>query len=268
MFGLERPPRWGIFALVALVIANIGLFSYLLLRPDPPDPFAGAPAPTLSTSDSETVGPTSSTPAPTPGPSATAAQTSSPGPQVLAVYGDGYSSGSTLGGQGDSGWPALVAAQVGAELRLNAAALAGYAAIGASGLTFPQLATANPVADATVVVVFGSRNDEGEDPATVGAAAAQMYASIEAAAPDARLIVIGPAWSDARLPADLEAVRDAVEQAAAGAGATFVDPLAEGWFADPAGLIAADGISPLDAGHQYLAGLIAPTVQGALIAPR
>ena len=45
-------------------------------------------------------------------------------------------------------------------------------------------------------------------------------------------------------PAELTGGVDAVRPAAEAAGATYVDPLTLGWFADPAGLVSpADGIS-------------------------
>ena len=65
------------------------------------------------------------------------------------------------------------------------------------------------------------------------------------------------------MPGDLEDVGEAVAAAARAADATYVDPIADGWFSEPAGLIASDGISPTNAGHSYIAGLIAPVVQRA-----
>jgi hypothetical protein len=53
-------------------------------------------------------------------------------------------------------------------------------------------------------------------------------------------------------------VRDAVRDAAVAAGVTFVDPLVEEWFTGGVGLIADDGVSPNDAGHAYLAGVLEP----------
>mgnify|MGYP002623887115 CR=1 FL=1 len=48
------------------------------------------------------------------------------------------------------------------------------------------------------------------------------------------------------------------------AGATFVDPIAEGWFVGRPELIGADGVHPTDAGHQYLADKIAPLIGARL----
>ena len=256
MLGLERPPRWAILLLVALVAANAALFAYLFLRPDPVDPFAGRPAPAAATSGSARQTP--------PAEPVTEEPAATDEPPVLAVYGDGYSTGSTLGGQGAAGWPALVAERLDAELRLNAVPMAGFARAGSTGQDFADIAAASPVADADVTVVFGSRNDLNTSLASVAAGAAETFARIRTAAPETELVVVGPAWSDAAIPPNLFLLRDAVEEAALEAGATFVDPLADGWFATPTGLIANDGISPTDAGHEFLASRIAPTVEAAL----
>ncbi|MGY1716382.1 SGNH/GDSL hydrolase family protein [Geodermatophilus sp. SYSU D01106] len=243
---------------MALVVLNGALFTYLALRPAPVDPLAGrTPSPAAQTSDVATP-PTSASPA---------AATSAPSaPPVLAVYGDGYSAGSALGGQGATGWPALVAAGTGAELRLTAAARAGYAAVGATGQDFAGLVTSAPVPDATVTVVFGSRNDYGQPLATVSAGAAATLQTLRQAAPETELVVVGPAWSDADVPAELLEVRNAVEEAAGAVDATFVDPLEAGWFSEPAGLIAPDGVSPTDAGHAFIASSLTPVLTQALSA--
>jgi lysophospholipase L1-like esterase len=256
VLGLERPPRWAILLLVTLVVGNTALFAYLTLRPDPVDPFAGRPAPVAAT--------TSSAPAPPPEEPAAEESATADEPQVLAVYGDGYSTGSTLGGLGPAGWPALVAEDLDAELRLNAVSMAGFAQAGSTGQDFSDIATASPVPDADVTVVFGSRNDLGNSAIAVGGGAAETFRAIRAAAPETELVVVGPAWSDAAVPSDLYLLRNAVEAAALDADATFIDPLDDGWFATTAGLIAPDGISPTDAGHELLADRIAPVVEVAL----
>ncbi|MGY1769917.1 SGNH/GDSL hydrolase family protein [Blastococcus sp. SYSU D00813] len=258
MFGLARPPRWGLISLAVLLIANLGLFTYLALRPDPLDPLAGNPAPAAaSTSSAPSAGEAAPSSAPA---TATTVETT----PVLAVYGDGYSTGSVLGGQGASGWPALLAGELGAELRMGAVSQSGYAALGVSGGDFADQVTATPVPDATVTIVFGSRNDLGEAVSSVAAGAAETLELVRTSAPDTAIVVVGPAWSDADVPADLLAHRDAVAAAAASAGATFVDPIASGWFGEPEGLIATDGISPTDAGHRFIADALVPVVDEVL----
>jgi lysophospholipase L1-like esterase len=254
--GLERPPRWGIALLIALVVGNIALFSFLSLRPDPEDPYAGRTQPAADQAALPAAAPSTTAPA-------SAATTAPAETPLLAVYGDGYAAGNTLGGQGAKGWPALVAQQVGAELALSAVPQAGYVSVGTTGQDYGSLVQTSPVPEADVTVVFGSRNDADESPETVAEKAGLVIDHIRAEAPETTLVVIGPVWSDANPPEGVLAVNDAVRSAAADADVTFVDALDAGWFGDGQG-IASDGVSPTDAGHARLAGLITPAVAEAL----
>jgi lysophospholipase L1-like esterase len=254
MLGLERPPRWGIVALIVLIVGNAAILTYIfLLRPAPVDPYHG----------SSLTG-ARSAPSAEPSDMAPSAADAGAGSPVLAVYGDGYTAGSALGGEGTRAWPALVSERLTVDLRRFAVSQAGYVSPGITGEAFPQLVSANPVPDADVVVVFGSRNDEGSDAAAVEEAAAATLATLRTTSPEAQLVIIGPAWSNASPPRVLDELSEAVERAATAIGAQYIDPLAEGWFAQPTTLIAPDGISPTDAGHAYLADLIVPVLEEAL----
>lgn len=252
--GLERPPAWGIVSLIVLVIGNVALFSTMFAKPAPADPYVPRTTPISAATDS--------TLSPADQPSREAVDVT----PVLAVYGDGYALGNDMGGLGPAGWPALVARQVGAELVLNAVPQAGYASIGITGQNYPAVVTSSPVPGAAVTILFGSRNDTDEDLAVVQANAEKAISAAEQAS--GSVVVIGPVWDDADVPAAALAVRDIVEAAARAAGVTFVDPLAEGWFARETGLISVDGISPNDAGHAYLAGRIAPVIATMLLGDR
>ncbi|MCO7220228.1 SGNH/GDSL hydrolase family protein [Klenkia sp. PcliD-1-E] len=251
-------------AIVVLLLANVGLVLLLAQRSNgAPDVDLGSVV-TATTASPRTAAPprTSATPGADSSASSTIARPSQSG--VLAVYGDGYSSGNSEGGEGAAGWPALVAEQLGMQLELRAATLTGYMRPGSTGQTYPQLVRAQPSADATVTVVFGSRNDVAAPPDGVRAAASATYQAILAADPDTKLVVIGPCWSSSSPPAELTAVSTAVRTAAEAAGAIYVDPLALGWFANPAGLVSPiDDISLLDAGHVFLAQQIGPLVDSA-----
>ena len=144
---------------------------------------------------------------------------------------------------------------------------AGYVAEAPNtGDTFGTLAQQAPERTADVTIVFGSRNDYIATPDVVYAAATQTFSTIRAAAPNTRLLVIGPAWTDAAVPVELPRVRDAVQRAAADAQATFVDPLAEGWFVGLPELIGTDVVNPTDQGHVYLADRIEPALRQVLAA--
>jgi len=185
------------------------------------------------------------------------------GPPVVAVYGDSYSAGSGEGGNGAAGWPAIVAGRLEADVRLHADPGAGYVAAGGAG-TFLDQVQASPEPDADVVVVFGSRNDTGAPVQQIEDQATATYDAVRAESPAATLVVIGPAWSDAAVPADTLLARDAVRAAAETAGVAFVDALADGWFFGRLELIGGDAIHPTDEGHVYLADLIEPILREAL----
>ncbi|MFD2092762.1 SGNH/GDSL hydrolase family protein [Blastococcus deserti] len=252
---LERPPVWGILALVLLVLGNVAVLTVMTVRPTPADTYT----PRAATSITDAAEPSDAEDGEEP-PAASTPQA----PVTLHVYGDGYAVGNELGGLDSAGWPALVAQRIGAELVLTAVPRAGYASVGVSGEIYLDLVERSPAGDATVTVLFGSRNDADEDLALVQSNAAQAIAAIRQGAPGTTLVVVGPAWSDADVPAAALAVRDAVRAAAEAGGATFVDPLADGWFAQRPELIASDGISPTDGGHVYLADLLAPVLQKAV----
>jgi hypothetical protein len=108
--------------------------------------------------------------------------------------------------------------------------------------------------DISAVVIFGSRYDMYAAPDTVRTAAADTYAAVKEAAPDAALIVVGPTWPGDAPPPELLTTRDMVRDAASDVGATFVDPVEEGWFAeDPGKLMAPDNVRPSGAGHERIA---------------
>ncbi|MGY1723804.1 SGNH/GDSL hydrolase family protein [Blastococcus sp. SYSU DS0533] len=235
---------------------NVAVFSAMALSPEPADPYGGS-----RVTESSIPSPARPTPSAGTDDLPPVEQEAAP---VLAVYGDGYAAGNESGGLGPAGWPAIVAQRVGAELQLNAVSRSGYAAAGATGQDFLDLVESTPVPDADVTLLFGSRNDLDESPAVVRENATAAIAAAQSQAPDTSVVVIGPVWDDGDVPDALLAVRDAVQAAARAVGVPFVDPLAAGWFAEQTGFIAADGVSPNDQGHVYLADRVTPLVQTAV----
>lgn len=186
------------------------------------------------------------------------------GPLHVLVIGDSYTGGSDEGGVDAAGWPALVADQLGDGVSVGVAAegASGYVSEGSSGHTFRDLIeAANGNYD--VVVVFGSRNDDAPPDEVQGAAEAAFAAAREKS-PDAALLVIGPPWVDPDPPSSVLEASAAVQAAAKASNATWVDPLAEGWFDDRPDLIGSDGVHPTDEGHQYMADLIEKRLTGLL----
>ena len=252
-FGLPPAPRWAWVSMIAGVVAIAVMLPFAVNR--------GAVE--VAESAVDRTRPSEPSASPTVEASATPSAEPDEGPPVIAVYGDAYSAGSAEGGTGAAGWPALVAGRLDADVRLHAAPGAGYVAVGGPG-TFLQQVQAAPEVDADVVVIFGSRNDTGVPSQQISDQAATTFDAVRSASPDAELVVIGPAWTDEAVPAEVFLVRDAVASAAGDAVATFVDPLQQEWFFGRLELIGDDAINPTDEGHAYLADLIEPILGQAL----
>jgi lysophospholipase L1-like esterase len=190
-------------------------------------------------------------------------------PNHVAVIGDSYTTGTNEGGLGAKTWTARtwqmlgrqgvqVAADVASEGR------AGYGVRGDHNSLFVDLTARAVKPDDVLVVFFGSRNDQGVDPAVLSEMADDNLDLARRTAPAARLLVIGPPWPTAEVPGTVLRIRDILRAAARAAGATFVDPLADGWFVGRPELIGADGVHPTDAGHVYMADKIAPLIRAQL----
>ena len=198
-------------------------------------------------------------------PSSPGAETPSETATRIVVVGDAFTSSSLQGSVAPSAWPPLLRERLDdVSVEVSAADGAGYVTTNVLGATMGSLATAAPTEEADVVVVFGGRADAAGIADQVAIAAGETFAQIRATAPDAALVVIGPAWPAAEVPAGVRNNRGVIRDAAVAAGAIFVDPLEAGWFVDQPDLIAADGVHPTEQGQQYLADLIEPVVRDAI----
>lgn len=187
----------------------------------------------------------------------------------VAVVSDSYTTGTEEGGLGPKSWTARawqILADQGERIAPDVAAekRAGYGRPGVYGSVFYDLVARAVKPDDALVVFFGSRNDETVDPQLLAGKARDTLDLAHSRAPSARLLVIGPPWPTADVPGSMLRVRDVLFGAAVAAGATWVDPIAERWFVGRPGLIGVDGVHPTDAGHQYLADLIAPLIRTQL----
>ncbi len=184
----------------------------------------------------------------------------------VAVIGDSYTTGTDEGGLGPRAWTALAwhtLAQRGVPITAEVAAegRAGYVVPGDHNSIFEDLTARAVKPDDALVVFFGSRNDEGVDPGLLAGKAREAFGLARRFAPSARFLVIGPPWPTADVPGPVLQIRDVLNATARAVGATFVDPLGDGWFVDRPDLIGPDGVHPNDAGHQYLADKIAPLMR-------
>jgi len=187
----------------------------------------------------------------------------------VAVIGDSYTTGTDEGGQGSNAWTArtwLALARQGVQISPAVASegRAGYVVPGDHGSVFEDLTARAVHPDDALVVYFGSRNDEGVDPLRLAGMAHDTFGLARRFAPSAKLLVIGPPWPTADPPFDVLYVRDTLSGQARDAGATFIDPISEGWFVGRPDLIGPDGVHPNDAGHAYMAQQIAPLIRSQL----
>jgi len=187
----------------------------------------------------------------------------------IAVIADSYTTGGPEGGLGANGWTTRAGQELlrdGNPVTASVAAEggAGYGVRGNHGNLFVDLVPRAVTVDDALVVFFGSRNDDVADPGLLAGTMHDALARARDLAPTATLLVIGPPWPTADVPAAIWRVRDTLAAQTWLVGGDFVDPLAEGWFVGRPDLIGADGIHPNDAGHAYLATRIAPLISARL----
>lgn len=190
----------------------------------------------------------------------------------IVVVGDSYTTGPNDDGKDPNVWPAMVWKDLHEKGYQEAPTVsgeggAGYAKPGYRGGTFAGKAQA--IQPSTqLVVFFGSANDMEVSPEVLTGTVRDTLTKARLTAPKAHLLVIGPAWPRPEVPAEVKRVRDIVRDAAAAVGATFVDPLEQGWLWDDPALIGPDGIHPDRAGQRYLADKIGPLFQAELPPPQ
>ncbi|WP_326546518.1 GDSL lipase [Mycolicibacterium sp. ND9-15] len=187
----------------------------------------------------------------------------------VAVIGDSYTTGGAEGGLGEKGWTTQawqILAQQGLATTADVGAEggAGYGTRGNRGSLFEDLTAATVKPDDTLVVFFGSRNDQSADPAQLSILIYGTFALARRIAPSALFLVIGPPWPTTDVPPAVVRIRDTLRYQAELADATFVDPIADRWFVDRPELIGPDGVHPTDAGHTYMAKKIAPLIGAQL----
>lgn len=183
------------------------------------------------------------------------ASTAAAKPLRFTVFGDSYTGGSAMGGIEDAGWPRIVAKDLGLEPP-------AYSAEGGTGYVNPGPAGGAGDFEGRVddviatspdfLVVAGGLNDADFDLKKVTAAARKVFTELQAGLPDATIVVVGPFSPKVPAPADITAIRDALQQIATELDIAFVDPLP--WFkGGDAVEIGSDGVHPTDAGHAQIA---------------
>ena len=195
-------------------------------------------------------------------PSITASATASaPATDTVAFIGDSYSAGT--GAAKGSGFADLVAAKYKLKMSNFAQGGTGYIKRRASRGTgacgkdvcpnYNEMAPKVIKNAPAIVIVSGGRND----PTNVAAfteAANQLFKTLRAGLPQARIIATSPVWGVADMPPAAAQMQDAVKAAVTSVGGIYVD-LGEPLAGHPE-LTTGDKIHPNTAGHRVLAGAV------------
>jgi lysophospholipase L1-like esterase len=104
-----------------------------------------------------------------------------------------------------------------------------------------------------VVIVQGGALDAQQPREAITAAALGVFGSLRSGLGDqARIVAVGPMPTPTVDAASLATASSAISAAAVPFGVTFIDPLAQGWLAEP-GMFDASGVFPNDQGYEEMA---------------
>lgn len=147
---------------------------------------------------------------------------------VVAVIGDDTTTRAASGVSASKRWTALTAIAQRVSVRTFAASGSGYVTA-TKGRTFVQQAAKVPV-KSQVVVFFGGGHDAGKVVLSVARAATKAFAAARKRAPNATIVVIGPAIDGSGTGAQRSALRDVLHSSAQIANAIWVDPIDARWL--------------------------------------
>lgn len=207
-----------------------------------------------------------------PMPSVSGAPLINPKPQKIFVIGDSYTEGTAQGGVGEKNWTNLAWRQLRREnidimSIVSGRGGSGYVTRGNAGTTFGQEVRRLMEPgddDEDIVMIFGGSNDETALPESVTASVRETLSDVRARTRKAKLIVVGPVWPGPNPSPEILQIRDIVRAEAEKTNATFVDPIADGWFIAEPQLIGEDGVHPTDVGHVYMSERLLPVIRSEL----
>jgi lysophospholipase L1-like esterase len=157
-------------------------------------------------------------------------------------------------------YPDLVADKMGWNLALDAQGGTGFVH-GIDNLSPPHVPFIDRLdRDAATyhvdyVLIDGGRNDLGEPPEPMVAAAGEYIKKVHSDWPNAKIIIILPAYATPDVAANYPAVAQGLRRTAESVGAYVIDPVAQRWYRDidVKPLLRLDGIHLNDNGHTYYA---------------
>lgn len=185
------------------------------------------------------------------------------------MIGDEFASGTISGGFGSKNWPASLqrmAGQSGIDVYVRnfSRGGAGYTTTSPDSPTFDEQVSRGVNSDTNLVLLAGGTNDVNSLPALHDAAVATLD-HVKSIAPKAGMLVVGPSWYRPEPPGEaILSARNTIRGVAQEAGATFVDPIAEGWFAGRDDLVSPDHLQLNHAGQKVVADRLAEPMIVAL----
>jgi lysophospholipase L1-like esterase len=175
-------------------------------------------------------------------------------PLRVAFLGDSLTTGGKSGVQGAK-WPAILAGQHGWTTHLAARDGTGFLSTGQEDKHGFSSRVGDVVASAPdIVIVAGGMNDVSFTESNETMAASTVLRSLHQQLLKAKIVMIGPLWTQQHTDPRIDGIRAALQTAASDTGVMWVDTT--GWFDGRPNLIASDGVHPTDEGHRYLAGKI------------
>ena len=210
-----------------------------------PEDDGGSRSPSAQPSPADPAAPSPSSGATT-GPDGTASETAEVHPVTTVVITDDAAVADA--GAGAAGtWPALLAAGMDAAspLQVTTAGARGAGFTPGSGPAFSDLVAQSVGSTTQLVILFDSQLDTA-DAAALREGAEAAFRAVEEAAPDAMALLVVPASTATQGVRLDEAARAAVRGSAATAElqVVVVDPVAEGWPADPSQPDVAERLRP------------------------
>jgi lysophospholipase L1-like esterase len=179
---------------------------------------------------------------------------------TLLVVGDSYAGGVD---PRTANYPQLVADKMGWNLALDAQGGTGFIH-GLDNVSPPHVPfidrldrdAANYQAD--YVLIDGGRNDFGEPPERVVAAADEYINEVHSDWPNAKIIIVLPAYATPDVAANQPAIADGLRRAAERVGGVVIDPVAQRWYRDidVKPLLATDGVHLNSDGQIYYSNKI------------
>ena len=152
-------------------------------------------------------------------------------PRVL-VFGDSYTEG--VGAiPATRGYAYQLGEQLGWDVTVDGVGGTGYVAPGPlrTGAFVERLATTAP-GPFDLIILQGSSNDEREPLAELAPAVDQTVLAFRAKYPAARIVLLGLIALDGAAPEVKAAVNDTLKNYADSHQLSFIDPIAESWFAE------------------------------------